>query len=45
VDDPKSLGRSIINALANPIEKDKLVERSRDFSEIKIGKLYEEIIK
>lgn len=45
VDDPKSLARSIANALAHPIEKDKLVERSKDFSEIKIGMLYEKIIK
>lgn len=45
VNDPKSLGCSIADALANPIEKSKLLERSRDFSEIKIGKLYEKIIK
>ncbi len=44
VNDPESLANSIMHALKHPHDQDTLVRRSEDFSEKKIGKLYEEII-
>jgi glycosyltransferase involved in cell wall biosynthesis len=44
VNDPESLANAIMHALKHPFDKDTLVRRAEDFSEKKIGKLYEEII-
>ncbi|MDC0062309.1 glycosyltransferase [Pseudomonadota bacterium] len=45
VDNPESLSHSIMSALNKPIPKDRLIQRSEDFSEKKIGNLYAEIIR
>ena len=44
VNDPESLGHAIKDALDNPIRKELLIKRSEDFSERRIGALYEDII-
>jgi len=44
VNDPESLGHAIKHALDHPIEKESLIKRSEDFSEKRIGALYEDII-
>jgi glycosyltransferase involved in cell wall biosynthesis len=44
VNDCKSLGGAIDYALKNPIDSIALIRRSEEFSENKIGKLYEEIL-
>ena len=43
VNDPISLGESIEQALNSPIDAQLLIDRAKEFSEAKIGKLYEEI--
>ena len=44
VNDCKSLGKAIDYALKNPIDSTALIRRSEEFSENKIGKLYEEVL-
>jgi glycosyltransferase involved in cell wall biosynthesis len=44
VNDYESLGKAIDHALKNPIDQRILIERSEEFSETKIGSLYEEIL-
>lgn len=44
VNDYESLANAILHGLTHPIERDELIKRSGDFSEKKIGKLYEDII-
>ena len=44
VNDCKSLGEAIDYALKNPIDSTALIRRSEEFSENKIGKLYEEVL-
>jgi glycosyltransferase involved in cell wall biosynthesis len=44
VNDHEALANAILHGLSHPIEADKLIKRSEDFSEKKIGKLYEDIL-
>ena len=44
VNNHKALANAILHGLSNPINSDKLIKRSEDFSEKKIGKLYEDIL-
>jgi len=45
VNNSESLSKTIMNALNHPIPKERLIRRSYDFSEEKIGKLYEDIVR
>ncbi len=44
VNDHEALANAILYGLSHPIEADKLIKRSEDFSEKKIGMLYEDIL-
>ena len=44
VNDCKSLGEAIAYALKNPIDSTALIRHSEEFSENKIGKLYEDVL-
>ena len=44
VDNPESLAKSINKALDKPVNKEKLISRSKDFSLETIGKKYQELI-
>ena len=44
VDNPENLAKSMNKALDNPVNKDKLISRSKDFSLEIIGKKYQELI-
>ncbi len=45
VNNSESLSKTIMDALNHPIPKEQLIRRSYDFSEEKIGKLYEDIVR
>ena len=44
VNNPVSLAEAIARSIQHPIESEALLARARDFSEIKIRKLYEEVL-
>ena len=44
VNNPASLADAIVQSLKNPIDSKDLIERAKDFSETKIGNLYEEML-
>jgi len=44
VNNHEALANAILHGLSHPIESDKLIKRSEDFSEKKIGMLYEDIL-
>ena len=42
--DPEDLAKAINKGLRQPLDKDKLISRAKDFSLMKIGREYEKLI-